>query len=521
MELNSRMIKQTREKNRAFSQITLDDDYIVKDNKPDVIKIIHTDGTIVFEETKLTNQSLWINGKLEFRVLYRSDDDNHKLEVLSGSIPFQEKLVMEGAQEMDPIRVSGELEDLSVGIINSRKLSIRAVANLKAVVEEQIEEEIAGGLEDDAGCQQKVAERELLNAVAAERDIIRFHNEITLPTAKPNINRILWSDVRLRGTESSLQNGKLHIQGDVYVSVLYAGDEEDQVQWLETVLPFSSDVEGISLGEEPTQILWVKIRPESVEIEPRNDYDGELRVIGIDISFAVDYKIWSEKKIPVLLDAYSLNRQLLLKKEKCASMCFQMKNEAKVRLTDTVAMESNQEKILQICSCTAKVTIDRATPQENGVLFEGIVTVHILYLTAEDNFPIAHTQVMLPFEQLVEVTGMQTDTWFDYTAGMDMVTVNLLDSSEFEVKTAFRIAVLAFSENCFEKIAAIDTQPLNMEELTAQPGLVGYIVQEKEELWDIAKRYHTTMDEIAETNNRKIASIRPGTKLIIVKKISV
>ena len=60
-----------------------------------------------------------------------------------------------------------------------------------------------------------------------------------------------------------------------------------------------------------------------------------------------------------------------------------------------------------------------------------------------------------------------------------------------------------------------------MEELTAQPGLVGYIVQEKEELWDIAKRYHTTMDEIAETNNRKIASIRPGTKLIIVKKISV
>ena len=53
---------------------------------------------------------------------------------------------------------------------------------------------------------------------------------------------------------------------------------------------------------------------------------------------------------------------------------------------------------------------------------------------------------MLPFEQLVEVTGMQADTWFDYTAGMDMVTVNLLDSSEFEVKTAFRIAVLAFSE---------------------------------------------------------------------------
>ena len=58
-------------------------------------------------------------------------------------------------------------------------------------------------------------------------------------------------------------------------------------------------------------------------------------------------------------------------------------------------------------------------------------------------------------------------------------------------------------------------------EKTIYACFVGYIVQEKEELWDIAKRYHTTMDEIAETNNRKIASIRPGTKLIIVKKISV
>ena len=202
-------------------------------------------------------------------------------------------------------------------------------------------------------------------------------------------------------------------------------------------------------------------------------------------------------------------------------MCFQMKNEAKVRIADMVSMESNQEKILQICSCTAKVTIDRATAEENGILFEGIVTVHILYLTAEDNFPVAHTQVMLPFEQLVEVTGMQKDTWFDYAANIDMVTVNLLDSSEFEVKTAFRIAVLAFSENCFEKIAAIEAQPLDMEELAAQPGLVGYIVQEKEELWDIAKRYHTTMDEIASTNNLKLANVRPGTKLIIVKKISV
>lgn len=521
MELESHLIKQTREKSRSFSQITLDDDYIVKDNKPDVIKIIHTSGTIVFDETRIASQSVWVNGKLEFRVLYRSDNENSKLEMLNGAILFQEKMVMEGVTEIDPIRVCGELEDLSVGLINSRKLSIRAVLNLKAVVEEQVQEEIASGLQKDAGCQKKICDRELLSVVAAEKDIIRFHNEINLPNAKPNIKNILWHDVSERGIEYTLQNGKLHLQGDIYVGVLYTGEEDDRIQWLENTLSFASDVAIPDMQEDNAQILWVKLRPESIDVEARNDYDGEPRCIGVDATFAVEYKVWNEKKLPVLLDAYAIDQELSLKKEKCISMCFQMKNEAKVRLTDTVVLDTNQEKILQICSCMGKITIDRVTPGENGLRFEGVVTVHILYLTSDDHMPIAHMETLLPFEQLVETNQMQADTWYDYSTMLDLLQVNLLDSSEYEVKVTFRIAVLVFSENCFEKIAGIEEKPLDMHMLTEQPGMVGYIVQENEELWDIAKRYHTTMDDIAATNHLKVQSVRPGTKLIIVKNVRV
>lgn len=521
MELERHFIKQSREKSRAFSQITLDDDYIVKDNKPDVIKIIHTCGTIVFEETRLSNQALWVNGKLEFSVLYRSDDEHSKLEVLSGAIPFQEKMLMEGAQDMDPIRISGDVEDLSIGLINSRKLSIRAVANLKASVEEFVEEEIASGLEDGEIYQQKVQERELLSVLAAQKDVLRFHGEVKLPNSKPNMKRLLWKNANLRGTECEIQNGHLHVQGDIYVSALYLSEEDDQIQWVESVLPFSKDVEGVDVKDENAQVLWVKIKSESVEIEERNDYDGEPRMIGVDIAFAVDYKLWSEQKLPVLMDVYALDKQVVLKKEKCASMCFQMKNEAKVRVADTVSLESNQEKILQICSCIGKVIVDRTSMEENGIRFEGVVSVHMLYLTAEDNYPIAHVETLLPFEQVVEVSNIQKDTWYDYDTTVDMLQVNLLDSSEYEVKMAFRISVLAFSENCFEKISAIEEQPLNMDELVRQPGLVGYVAQEKEELWDIAKRYHTTVDDIAQTNNLKAQGLRPGTKLIIVKKVSM
>ena len=78
---------------------------------------------------------------MDFMVLYRSDDEYNKTEVLSGAIPFQEKISMDGINEVDQPQLITELEDLSVGLINSRKLTIRSVINARVMVEEEEEDE--------------------------------------------------------------------------------------------------------------------------------------------------------------------------------------------------------------------------------------------------------------------------------------------------------------------------------------------------------------------------------------------
>ena len=49
MEINRHICTQLIEKTRSFSQITLDDDYIVRDNKPDVLHI-HATGKDGYEK---------------------------------------------------------------------------------------------------------------------------------------------------------------------------------------------------------------------------------------------------------------------------------------------------------------------------------------------------------------------------------------------------------------------------------------------------------------------------------------
>ena len=63
MELKRQLFRQNLLRSRAFTQITLDDDCIVKDNKPDLLNIIHTRGSVIFEDVKVSSQTVWVTGQ--------------------------------------------------------------------------------------------------------------------------------------------------------------------------------------------------------------------------------------------------------------------------------------------------------------------------------------------------------------------------------------------------------------------------------------------------------------------------
>lgn len=47
--------------------------------------------------------------------------------------------------------------------------------------------------------------------------------------------------------------------------------------------------------------------------------------------------------------------------------------------------------------------------------------------------------------------------------------------------------------------------------------MVIYIVKPEDRLWDIAKKYKSTVETIAEINHLEEESLQPGQKLLILK----
>ena len=520
MELSTIKLHSMRQIGKAESQITLDDDYNVPDYRPDIVKVIRKQGELKIEEVKPAHGAAWIKGKLIFRVLYRSDREQGKISCLKGELVFQEKLNIDGLTEYDPVRVMGEIEDLTVGVIHSRKLNIRAVVVLRAVAETGDLYEMADGLEGNEAYMQLHREVGLSEQLLAKHDICRQKNEIALPSSKPNIREILWKSVELRNIGSRPDKEGIRLTGEVLLSILYQEEEEpDRIQWYETTLPLDCGMEFVPEYAIDGQDIFYKVQIEDIgkELDVKQDYDGEERMLVLDLQIHAYVRAWQESKIQLLEDVYSLNENLIPTRKTTMAEHLLMKNDAVCKLTEQMEPGENGEKILQVCSCEGNVHIDRSERRENGVLVEGTLGVHLLYITTDDQMPVGATDGIFPFELLIELPQTAKPVRIEQECGIVQLSASMLDQNRAEVKAAIGVNVLAFEQEELMHIAEVVAEPLDLQTLQELPGLVGYIVKKGDTLWNIAKEYHTTVDAIMSTNQKKTHDLQIGEKLLIIK----
>ena len=57
-----------------------------------------------------------------------------------------------------------------------------------------------------------------------------------------------------------------------------------------------------------------------------------------------------------------------------------------------------------------------------------------------------------------------------------------------------------------------------LKEVEKRPGIIGYIVQDGDDLWELAKRYSTTMEGIMEVNQMENSDLKSGDKILIFKE---
>lgn len=529
MELLKKNIHTERIKSKAFMQIPLETDINVPDVKPDIGNVIYNSAKIKVDEIKTGMNKIWVKGRLCYQLLYQTDGADLSdasvgaLAGMDGEIPFMEEIYLDKMEGQDRVLCRTELEDLRVHIINSRKLSIQSVITIEPKVEEGISEELCVELDHPEG--QELGEKleyrkkslELVETAVKKRDLLRIHEEGRIPAGMPDAGAVLWKSAEIRSISFRPMDEKLGVTGELNVFIVYREDGTGKINWYETAIPFGGNVECQDSREG--MIADVAYDTGHEEIAVREDQDGELRVIGVEMTIELEIKLYEKMSTSIVADVYGVSCEV---RAQTASKQFKdlyMESDMEEKLTRNIRLEDADPKILQICHCDARPKLEETVFQDDQIRLSGEIGLQVLYASNGDRPGLYPVRDTVPFEIVRDMPGIgkvQVEQC-SVCVQIPQQTVSIKDSSQLEWRGSMTVKLLIYNEKSEDILTELDIAPIDADVLEKLPGFAIYYAKPGDSLWQIGKRYYVSVERIKEMNDLTEDEIRPGDKLLIVK----
>ena len=193
-------------------------------------------------------------------------------------------------------------------------------------------------------------------------------------------------------------------------------------------------------------------------------------------------------------------------------------NKSKCRFTGMVT--AGEFAPLQIWNVSGSLFIDHKEQKEEGLLVRGALLVSVLYQTGDERVPLATAKGTIPFEQLLEANGLTNNSHINLHGMLEQVSASLTGEKEIEIKAVAALDLLVFDRMEEPIVSGYESEEVDWDAFRSAPGMVGYVVQEKETLWDIAKKFFTTVEAIMEVNQKETEQVQTGDMILILKEVS-
>lgn len=513
MELIRKPIHYTQEGKSIFDQFYLDEDYNVPDQKEDVQRIVCGTAQIRAEDIRPVENYIRVTGKVYFRILYMTASGDPKPAALEGHVPFEEMVYAESDGNETFFLRNSRIE-FTPSVVHSRKLGLKFMAEIEIGREWIRDEELTEDIESDVPVYLKTARMNLLKLSVSKKDTYRIREEITLPGTKESIGQMLLTDISVRKLDIRMGQDEVLLRGELLLFCMYlsAGEKTD---WIEQSVPFEGRI--ICDGAAEQMYYHIQHSLEDTLTDIRLDEDGEMRVVGIEATLSLRMDLFEEEDTAVLSDLYSLERKCTFDTREISLEELLMQNQSKCKVAERMSLPELKEDVLQILHSRGSIQVESEEHQPDGIRIEGILHLSFLYLRGDDAEPYGNWQGMIPFSYLVEYPDMPEDVVSSLSYHVEQLAVTLAGSETVEVKAVLSFDVFLRKTVRLQVITDVNMEPLDMGALGEQPGIVGHIVQEGEDLWELAKKYMTTVQGIKEINGLNDEKISQGDKLLIFK----
>ncbi|MCL2576626.1 MAG: DUF3794 domain-containing protein [Defluviitaleaceae bacterium] len=499
-------------------QIMLEGDIIVPDVKPDMALLLQTEEQVLIDRTEASAERVNYIGRLNLSVLYVSKGADKSVHSISLNRGLDDFINLDGVTKDMWVRAKAAIANIDYRVVNDRKVNYRAVVNVSISAERCDAHELVVHINDVPENQLLKTSLNLNRTIENRLDRFVVKEQITLPSAKPNIREILQVTAGITNQETRISNGRVNLSGEIALTTLYRGDsDESLIEFIESEIPFNGPIDISGARDDMLADVALQILDHHIIVRP--DDDGEDRILEIEISVGVEMKVYSTETFPILEDAYIINTQLTLAKTAVRYPRLVCLNRNQTPVKEVVTLGSSVPDMLQVFRVKGHAHIDDLKIIDDKIIVEGAINTDILYVAESDSTPLASYRTVIPYRQVIEAKGANSSMGVDVDISIDHVTFNMLSPRETETRFLLTFNTRVVEQEETRIIRDIEFAEIDPATLASQASMTVYIVQPNDNLWKIAKRYNTPLDELLTVNEiEHPGKINAGQKLLILKR---
>lgn len=473
----------------------------------EIEKIIWVEGKIVIGNTMIIKDKVLVNGSVRYNIL--SKDKEGDFHVLQSSKDFNEEINIHGSKEDMESVVTGNIEYIEHELEDNR-ITVKTLINLKGQVEHLKALEVIKEVGDKDSLETLVDSLNYRESYGRDQSTISIDESFTIDNSKGAIEKVVKFFVDPQEVDSTVIEDRIVLSGEAVVTILYLGDGE--IQSHKESLPFNHFLEIPGALEGANSNVELEVEEASYEILA--DEEDSLRLVNVNIKLGAKGKVYRKNSKKLLIDAYSIKEEIEIEKEEIILL----EDIGSREYTETLNLEIPLNAIDVLDINREHYILDK-TYSNGKIVIDGVVSLNIYYIDRiegevdkfEESFPY---RVEVPFDgredkYILAVEGKLGK--LDYTIKRDNISI----------KTDIIFGIAIQQE---KKIFAIKDiyQTGEMIDKRSKPSIIIYIVQHGDILWDIARRYNTTTEEILSSNElAEDYKIQVGDKIIIEKNLSL
>lgn len=519
-------------------QTIVDDTVTVPNEKPNILNIISSEARLNQNdlEVEVLKGKVVIEGDIDLKIMYVAEveEGDQPVHVFDATVEFSNFVEIPDVEPDTAVHVNAVIEHVSVDQNTPRTADVRIILEVCAKATEVVEIEVVTDITgiDDVQILTETLNVEDIIGSCSSQTVVR--GDLVVPEEKPDIEQIVKVDVDVIDKEVDVVEDKVIVDGTLSVKVLYVADVPENelqqpVHFFEGELAFTHFCE--IPGAEPDMSAFVKFIVESA----RGRRKGPRRV-GVDAVVEMIAEITDVKEIQVIVDAYSPTVELDVEKTLIKVNEVIGEDKTQVVVKEDLTLPNRKPDIEQIYNAKSTATIDEVSILDDKVLIEGTLNVEVLYVAevpeGQPQQPLHFTEAEVPFTQFVEIPGAEEGMDVDVDVVVEYTSVEQEGPREYEVSAVLQIRARVTEVRQIQVVTRVVVEEEVPDEEKPekempeekkdpymppqQPSMTIYIVQKGDTLWNIAKKYKTTVDAIVEANNITNPDlIMPGQQLII------